>query len=110
MEMLNCVKLYHWRTYSYAQHIATDSLYEKLNGHVDQFVEVLLGKLKTRVSNIKIHCPEIPTKQKFIQIIQKYITFLDSMDKTFATDSDLLNIRDEIKADLNQLMYLFTLH
>ena len=31
MGMLNMVKLYHWKTYSYAKHQATDELYKKLN-------------------------------------------------------------------------------
>ena len=44
LELLNMVKLYHWKTYSYAEHEATDALYAKLSKHVDEFVEVLLGK------------------------------------------------------------------
>ena len=39
MEMLNIIKLYHWKTNSYSAHIATDELYEKLNIHIDKFVE-----------------------------------------------------------------------
>ena len=31
LQMLNTVKLYHWKTTSYAQHKATDELYSKLN-------------------------------------------------------------------------------
>ena len=31
LEMLIMVKLYHWKTYSYAQHKATDELYTNLN-------------------------------------------------------------------------------
>ena len=44
IEMINLVKLYHWKTKSYAKHQATDELFEKLNKHTDQFVEVLIGK------------------------------------------------------------------
>jgi len=43
-EMLNMVKLYHWKTRSYGQHKATDELYRNLNEHIDKFVEILLGK------------------------------------------------------------------
>ena len=42
LEMLNTVKLYHWKTHSYAQHKATDELYSKLNENIDTFVEILL--------------------------------------------------------------------
>ena len=49
IEMLNLIKLYHWKTRSYAQHKATDELYERLNSHIDKFVEVLLGKCESRI-------------------------------------------------------------
>ena len=44
LEMLNMVKLYHWKTLSYSQHKATDELFEKLNKNIDRFIEVLIGK------------------------------------------------------------------
>ncbi len=112
MELLNCVKLFHWRTFSYAQHIATDTLYANLNLNIDKYVEVMLGKMNGgRVKNVEIHCHPIQTKEKFISQIHEYIDFLnnDSAMQTFNKEhSDLANIRDEIVADLNQLLYLFT--
>ena len=42
--MLLMVKLFHWKTHSYATHKATDELYSKLNDDIDKFIEVLLGK------------------------------------------------------------------
>ena len=42
--MLNTVKLYHWKTTSYATHKATDDLYAKIGDLIDHFVEVMLGK------------------------------------------------------------------
>ena len=53
IEILNNVKLYHWRTKSYAQHKATDELYEKLNKDIDSFVEVMLGKDESRVKHLE---------------------------------------------------------
>ena len=44
LQMLNTIKLFHWRTYSYPAHKATDDLYESLNSHIDRFIEILLGK------------------------------------------------------------------
>ena len=52
LEMLMTVKMYHWHTDSYAQHKATDELYERLNKHIDTFVEVLLGKSESRINNL----------------------------------------------------------
>ena len=48
-EMLLMVKLFHWKTSSYATHKATDDLYTKLNANMDSFIEVLLGKTGLRI-------------------------------------------------------------
>ena len=50
LQMLNTVKLYHWKTSSYAQHKATDELYTNLNLNIDTFVEIMLGKTGGRVN------------------------------------------------------------
>jgi DNA-binding ferritin-like protein len=49
LEMLLMVKLFHWKTHSYATHQATDDLYSKLNEHIDSFIEILLGKTGSRI-------------------------------------------------------------
>jgi hypothetical protein len=38
-EILLMVKLYHWKTYSYSTHKATDELYSSLNSNFDKFIE-----------------------------------------------------------------------
>ena len=48
-EMLLMVKLFHWKTHSYATHKATDELYGKLNEDIDKFIEILLGKTGSRI-------------------------------------------------------------
>jgi hypothetical protein len=116
LEMLNNIKLYHWKTYSYATHKATDELYASLGVNIDKFVEVLLGKAQNR---IKMRTKNIPIKdmnspQEFKREIESYKSYLVSLSNNKAlgaggmTNTDLLNIRDEILADLNQFLYLFT--
>jgi len=39
LEMLLMVKLFHWKTTSYATHKATDELYLKLNANIDSFIK-----------------------------------------------------------------------
>ena len=116
LEMLNTIKVYHWKTYSYATHKATDELYASLGANIDKFVEVLLGKAQNR---IKMRTKNIPIKdmnspQEFKREIDSYKSYLVNLSNNKAlgaggmTNSDLLNIRDEILADLNQFLYLFT--
>jgi DNA-binding ferritin-like protein len=48
-QILLMVKLFHWKTMSYATHKATDDLYSKLNENMDSFIEILLGKSGSRI-------------------------------------------------------------
>lgn len=113
MEMLHAIKLYHWNTHSYAEHKATDELHERLSANIDKFVEVFLGKDASRLRHMdkKIRLLNEHTAHHFKERIYEYREFMiglsDCLHKT--EDSDLLNIRDEILADLNQFLYLMTL-
>ena len=112
MEMLNVIKLYHWNTKSYPEHKATDELYARLNDHVDKFVEVSLGKKGTRIVkwNKQFELPIFNKHATFKTRMYEYLDFLVKLDGCFISpyDSDLLNIRDEILADVNQFLYLLT--
>ena len=126
------IKLYHWQTYSYSRHKATDEVIENLDKNIDEFVEVYMGKYgrqKMMARNSGTHVQNLNEKSivKFIKacirignmneksavgFIKRCITILlgDLVKGLVAArDSDLFNIRDEILADLNQLLYLFTL-
>jgi len=113
-EMLNTVKLYHWKTKSYAQHKATDELYQNLNENIDRFVEVWLGKEQTRIQMIekKLDILDYSKVEDFKIRIHKYRDTLTSMNNYFDenTDSDLLSIRDDILVNINQFLYLMSFH
>jgi len=113
-EMLNMVKLYHWKTKSYAQHKATDDLYSKLNENIDKFVEVLLGKEESRIKMLEkqIALLDAENVDDFKARVYEYRTFLQNMDYYLNNkkDSDLLSIRDDILVDINQFLYLMTFH
>lgn len=120
MNMLNTVKLYHWKTTSYSTHKATDQLYSDLNSKIDEFVEVMLGKpelIKARnyILNVEmIKLKKYNTNKDFKKEVDYYKNFLIdlSQKKEFSRDNknaDLLAIRDEILAVFNQFLYLLTL-
>ena len=112
IEMLNVVKLYHWKTRSFAQHKATDELYASLNEHIDKFVEVLLGKDDSRIHmmNHRVRLIDPESKSSFKARIYEFRAFLVDMNMYFdpKRDTDILNIRDEILGDINQFLYLMT--
>jgi hypothetical protein len=114
MTLRDQVKIYHWQTMSFPRHKATDDLVGKLDDNIDKFTEVYMGKYGRpkfggRTGTIKIrnfHDKEAPAllKSAIEWLTHKLPKYLKP------TDTDLLNIRDEINADLNQTLYLFTLH
>ena len=115
LEMLMMVKLFHWKTHSYATHKATDELYEKLNENIDHFIEVLLGKTGSRIDLMgqkSISLIDLSSQEKLkskIMFFKSYLVGLDN-NKALSTmsNSDLFNIRDEILGNLNQFLYLLT--
>jgi len=130
LEILNTIKLYHWKTHSYATHKATDELHGKIAGNVDTFVETMLGKgtdkgtdkgtglgtgLGSRINltNVK----SIPLKdfnhvQDFKREMVSFINYLVSLNNTslfkMPSSSDLITIRDELLQDMNQFLYLLS--
>lgn len=116
LQILNTVKLYHWKTMKYAEHKATDELYDDLNGKIDEFVEVLMGKDGQRINLsgkkfIKLDdFNNLTSLKKYIESAKKYlINMTNSKNIGTSENSDLLNIRDEILGILNKFTYLLTL-
>ena len=115
LEVLNIVKLYHWKTYTYATHKSTDEFHQKLEENIDTFVETLLGRHGDRINLSKVKCisikdfNSIKDFKREITDFSKYLTALNSTPLfKDPSSSDLLTIRDEILKDVNQFLYLLT--
>ena len=108
------IKLYHWQTKMYSRHKATDEVIEKLDKLIDTFVEIWMGKygrprITPKTSTIRVSNLSETGAVKFIQGCIKELQGPISNSLDAKKDTDLLNIRDEMLGDLNQLLYLFTL-
>jgi DNA-binding ferritin-like protein len=115
-ELLLMVKLFHWKTTSHSIHKATDELYTKLNEHIDTFIEILLGKTGVRTNLLnkhKISLIDLSNKEQLKKKINSYISYMVNLSNNSfirsMSNTDLLNVRDEILGDLNQFLYLLTL-
>ena len=114
-EMLLLIKLYHWKTHSYATHKATDELYSKFNENMDKFIEVLLGKSGVRIDLMnkkQISLCDLNNQTQLIGKINSFKAYLVNLTNNKAmkimTNTDLLNIRDEMLGDMNQFLYLLS--
>ena len=106
------IKLYHWQSMTYSRHVASDSLFNSILPLIDEFIEVYQGK------NQRIMVPKdtsLPlfnlTDSNILEYLESFKSFLvedipvvlDNM-----TNSDLLNIRDEMLGLINKTIYLFS--
>ena len=114
-EMLINIKVAHLTTISFAAHKATDKLYDEINDLYDKFLEIYIGiygrPMITEKQEIVYYKMNGESNEKLISFINRCINFLikDIMEYISEKDTELLNIRDEMKGALNRTLYLLTL-
>ena len=92
-------KINHWQTKGFARHNAFGGIYEELIELIDKFVEEAMGKygrfvLEEEDKTLQLqNLSEIDMKSMIKTLRQALVQFTDEFDET---DTNLLNIRDEI--------------
>jgi hypothetical protein len=116
LTILNQLKVFHWQTRSFAEHEAFGKTYDALNELIDEFIEVYQGKYGRMFPvgdefqvNLINYLPD--RIDNVMNNIVSYLTneLLNSNDYSADRNSELLNIRDEMLANVNKLRYLLTL-
>lgn len=107
------VRIYHWRTRSYARHVASGNLYEDIDKLIDRFIETLQGKTE-RITYEQITIKLFPLKdEEMVELLHNFAIFLEEKVEAFlkklGNSTDLQNIRDEMVGKVNQTKYLFSL-
>jgi hypothetical protein len=107
------IKLYHWQTDTFARHKATDEVVQALDASIDSYVEIYMGKygrpkMTTSTNSVKIQNMADKTAAKFIHTCIAYLQG-PLVKRLKPTDTDLVNVRDEMLGELNKLLYLYTL-
>jgi DNA-binding ferritin-like protein len=106
------LKVMHWQTKGLARHKAFGKTYEDLNELTDDFVEMAMGKygrfkLDEETSTITLsNLSDLKPEHMIETVKEAFIQFNEQFDQT---DTDLLNIRDEMLGLFNKLSYLLTL-
>lgn len=112
INMLNhqvAIKLYHFQTKRYGSHKASDSYLDKYMDLLDKFLEVAQG-IHGRITIEKYDITgETKNDENIFQHLDKYSDYLENdINDILANNTDLINIRDEIVGEINQLSYLLT--
>lgn len=112
-QMRTQIKLYHWQTLMYSRHKATDNVLESLDELIDKYVEIYIGKYGRPKMDASTNTTTVQNLSEgtVVKYIHKYIAYMTEtlVKRLKKTDTDLLNLRDEMVGELNQLLYLFTL-
>lgn len=113
LTLVNQIKIFHWQTPKYAEHIALNDLYDALNDQIDELVEVYQGKIQSVIKtkdNFDVKLYNYISTEDIVDYIDKFINYLDTkmIDKP-DENGDLVSIKDDIVAGLNKTKYLLTL-
>lgn len=113
LKLITQLRIFHWQTESYAQHKAFGNAYESLSDLLDRLVEVHQGKYGriayTSPAGLEISNSEDLNAQDILTEVADYLTTNFNEIHDSVKDSDCLNIRDEMVAEINKLKYLLTL-
>ncbi len=113
LKLVTQLRIFHWQTESYAQHKAFSNAYESLSNLLDRLVEVHQGKYGriayTSPAGLEISNSEDLNAQDILTEVAEYLTTNFNELHDSVKDSDCLNIRDEMVAEINKLKYLLTL-
>jgi hypothetical protein len=113
MSVRDQLKVYHWQTHSYSRHKASDKFVDILSAKMDNFIEVMQGGRSTRLvmSTKDAVILDNHTDTSADTLLREFrIWLIKTLPSYLKEDeSDLLNLRDEILAEVNKSLYLFTL-
>lgn len=112
MNLLNhqiVLKLFHFQTELYGAHKASDAYLEKFAQTMDKFLEIaqgIYGKITLKKYTLS---GSSHTDENIIKHIDGMITLLrEKINDVLGNYTDLINIRDELVGDAEQLKYLLT--
>jgi hypothetical protein len=113
-ELRNNLYFYHLTTTNYARHKAAGDLVDSFDTLIDNFLEALFGKYNRPTINlVKFNIKVTNTNDiEMVNKLNDYTVFLTNTLPQMLNnrDVDLLSIRDEMLAKINNTKYLFTLH
>lgn len=106
IEVRDLMQIYHWQTESYARHKSSDAFYASINTHMDKLMETIQNKQRFLFKNSHEIELEDVDDDVAVEILEDFVFFLENLQ--FNKRTDLQNIRDEILADTNQTLYIFS--
>ena len=105
----NQMKLFHWKTSSYARHKALDDYLENIAKEIDAIVENLMGSRDIIVDDkFSISFKKL-TEDNVMDYLSSFRVYLTKDFKVKKDETGVLSLRDNLLVELDRLMYLFRL-
>jgi hypothetical protein len=111
LSLQNQLRVCHWQTKSHSRHTAFGDLYSGLDSLIDDYVEQYMGKygrfvLDDQTSTYKLqNLKDIDVKSFCKNVAEALVQFSGELDES---DTNLLNIRDEMLGLIYKTAYLLT--
>lgn len=106
LEATNQIRVLHWSTFSYSEHVALGDLYDALNDGTDRIAEALMGAPPRRIQlkgslELVDYAKGMPAS---------YIAGLGkALEGITGLPTDILNTRDDLLGAVHKASYLLTL-
>lgn len=106
------LKIFHWQTKGYARHNAFADIRDTFEGLMDEFVEQAMGQYGRFVLDDETNVIKLAnlSELKPIEMANTICTALVQLTEQIdPSDTNLLNIRDEMLGAIKKLKFLLTL-
>ena len=115
LDMLSQIKIYHWKTKSYARHKASCELITDFTDITDKIIETMQGSKNERldiVENFNTITLNNNTDDSILELINYFKVWLIDTFPNYLNenDTDIINLRDELLQNINKTLYLFSLN
>jgi len=113
LEMVVLTKIFHWQTFRYARHTASDTFYTDLNEKVDSLIEQCMGADGrfdlSRTQTIRVANMTMPKYLRKLHAFQQTLRSMESEGFKTKKYQGVRNTRDDLLGIIDQYMYRLTL-
>lgn len=109
LQLRTDIKLFHWKTGSFAHHKISDELLSSIDGLSDKLVESICGVygIRPEMENQLIRITNISEVSKMVSAI-KLVGFELRKQTPVLENTEIANIRDELLDSMDKALYLLS--
>jgi DNA-binding ferritin-like protein len=110
LQLRTDIKMFHWKTKSFAYHKVSDELLESIDDLTDKLIEAVSGVTNSKPQvnlGTSISINNLSSKDDFIKKLIQASDFLRRPSE-LVTYTEIANIRDEILGSIDKALYLLS--